>query len=112
MTFFSLTDRVGVFSTVCCHHRNPSDCKAEVDSDGFSMVYTVMVRSFICECILNSTELGIYYGIVTSECQRKYVSLSHHSKSSSVEIYFRSVSSQAEEKKGYVKLIMILTCVV
>ena len=71
MTFFSLTDKVGVFSTVCCRHRNPSDCKAEVDSDEVSMVHTVMVRSFIRECILNSTELGIYDGIDTSECQCK-----------------------------------------
>ena len=71
MTFFSLTSMIGVYSTVCCYHHNPSDCKAEVDLEGFDIVYTDMVWSFICECILNSTELGIYYGIVTSECQRK-----------------------------------------
>ena len=112
MTFFSLTSMIGVYSTVCCYHHNPSDCKAEVDLEGFDIVYTDMVWSFICECILNSTELGIYYGIVTSECQRKICKYLSSWKSSSIKIYFKSMSADAEKKKDYVIPIIILTCTI
>ena len=52
--FFSLIDVVGVFSTVCPHHYNPNDCKAEFNSGGFDKVYVIMVWAFICESMLNS----------------------------------------------------------
>ena len=54
MTFFRLTDKIGVCNTVCCRHRNSNDCKAEFNSGGFDKAYTDMVWAFICECKLHS----------------------------------------------------------
>ena len=48
MTFFSLTTWIGWHDIVCPHH-NPNDCKAEFDSGGYDVAYTVMVWAFICE---------------------------------------------------------------
>jgi hypothetical protein len=77
LTFFSLSDKIGVISTVCPRHRNSNDCKAEFDSGGYDILYNVMVRAFICEGTLNSLNwVFTLYGIVTSEYQHiicKYV---------------------------------------
>ena len=64
MTFFSLADKIGVYNTVCPHHRNPNDCKAELDLGGFDMVYAVMVWAFICEWMLSSL---YYYSLWNSQ---------------------------------------------
>ena len=50
MIFSSLTDKIGIYSTVCPHHHNPSDlCKTKFISGGFDKVYPVMVWAFKCE---------------------------------------------------------------
>ena len=49
MTFFSLTNGIGFFDTVCSCHCNPGDYKAEFDSGDIDQLYTVMVWAFICE---------------------------------------------------------------
>ena len=46
---FSLTDEIGVISTVCPHHCNPNDYKTEFKSGAYDMAYNVMVWAFICE---------------------------------------------------------------
>ena len=53
-------------------------------------------------------ELGIHCRIDTSECRHKFVSTCHL-EFITIEIYFRTVSVEAEEKKGYVKSIVTLT---
>ena len=50
MIFFSLTDNIGGYETVCpCHHNSNDMCKLKFDLGGIDMVYTVMVWAFICE---------------------------------------------------------------
>ena len=63
LTFFSLTDKIGVFSTVCPRHRNPNDWKAEFDLGEDDNAYNDMVWAFICEWLLNllNIELSIRY---------------------------------------------------
>ena len=60
------------------------------------------------------TELGIHYriGIDTSESQHKSCKYLSSLKIIIIKISFRRVSVEAEEKKYYVKSIMILTCVI
>ena len=50
MIFFSLTDEIEEYDTVCPHHHNPNVLsKPKLDSGDVDMVYTVMVWAFICE---------------------------------------------------------------
>ena len=44
LTFFSLTDQIGVISIVCPHHCNPNDCaRLKIDLGEYDIIYNVMV---------------------------------------------------------------------
>ena len=45
----SLTNWIGVLSTVRPRHCNSNNCKAEVNLGTVDVAYTVMVWAFICE---------------------------------------------------------------
>ena len=50
LTFFSMTEIIGQYPTVCPHHPNPNDLhKAEFNSENYDNVCSVMVWAFICE---------------------------------------------------------------
>ena len=75
------------------------------------MVYLTMLwfgHSFVSEYLIHWTRVFTFYGIVTSEYQNTFCKYTPSFwKLSLVNIYFRKVSAEAEEKKGYVKPVMM-----
>ena len=108
MTFFSLIDKIGVYSTVCPHHCKLNDCKAKLNSGGIDIAYTVMVWTFICEWMVSSLNWVFTMEQIPVSINTQFVSMFHLWISSLVNIHFRRVSADADKKKGYVNPIMIL----
>ena len=69
--FFSLTNGIGVFSTVCPCHCNPNDC-VRLNLIQEDMAWCTMLwfgHSFVSECLIHWTGYSFFCEIVTSEYQ-------------------------------------------
>ena len=76
---FSLIEKIGIFSTVCPRHRSSND-HVTLNLIQEVLTYRTMIwfgHSFVSVHSIEVTELLFtLYGIVTSECQRYFVSSS------------------------------------
>ena len=112
MTFSRVTYWIGgLYEIVCSRHRNQMTARLSLLQETLiRLTLSWFGHSYVSECSIHWTGYSLRdrYQWVSAQI----VSTCHLSKSSSIEIYFRRVSVEVEEKKGYVKSIMILTCVV
>ena len=115
LAFISLVDKIRVISTVC-PHPNLNDCNAKFASDGYGVVYNNMVWASICEWKPNSlnwlfTLYSLFMKKSSVSANRQCVSACHLWKLLFVNFYLR-VPTEADDKKSYVKPIIIFTCAV
>ena len=111
MTFSSLSNWIEFYDLVCSRHRNQMTARLSLIQDIFTRcTLSWFGHSYVSECSIHWTGYSLRnrYQWVSAQI----VSNCHLSKSTSIKIYFRRVSAEAEEEKGYVKPIMILPCVV
>ena len=111
LTFFSLIDCLWL-STVCPYHHNPNNCERLILIQERMTWYTMLWfgHSFVSGHSIYWTEYSLSVEQIPVSANTPFVSMCQLWKLSLVNIHSRKVSPEAEENKGYVKPIMILTC--
>ena len=87
-------------------------CKAEFNSGEVDILYTVMVWAFICEWMMYSLNWVFTTEQISVSASANFVSTCHCPNHHSLKLISEECNWRPTRNKGYVKLIMILTCVI